>query len=286
LSKRKARRRLRHGLLDRVGRRVPRRIGLPLLAGLFATVGLYGSVLGGQYEDFVAFEGEPHHVLARALGFGIDTVTITGIDELNEVEVLQAAGIDSRTSLAFLDAAAVRDRLMSLPLVKEAAVRKLYPSSLSITLTEGEPFALWQNQGEVFVVSKTGTIIEPLSDPRFNALPLVVGEGAAARAAGFLALLDAHPEVKAHVRAAILTGARRWNLKLDNGLDVKLPEAALPASLERLSGLITEQRLLDKDILALDMRQPDRLVLRLTEEAAAARQEALKAKLKARGGAT
>jgi cell division protein FtsQ len=259
---------------------------VPLLAGLFAAVGLYGSVIGGQYDDFVAFEGEPHHVLARALGFGIDTVTIAGIDELNEVEVLQAAGIDSRTSLAFLDAAAVRDRLMSLPLVKEAAVRKLYPSSLSITLTEGEPFALWQNQGEVFVVSKAGSVIEPLSDPRLNALPLVVGEGAAARAAGFLALLDAQPDVKAHMRAAILTGTRRWNLKLDNGLDVKLPEAALPASLERLSGLIKEQRLLDKDILSLDMRQPDRLVLRLTEEAAAARQEALKAKLKARGGAT
>ncbi len=175
---------------------------------------------------------------------------------------------------------------MSNPLVKEAAVRKLYPSSLSITLTEGEPFALWQNQGEIFVVSKAGTVIEPLSDPRLNGLPLVVGEGAAGRAASFLALMDGYPEVKAHARAGILTGTRRWNLKLDNGLDVKLPEEAGPA-LERLTVLIKEQNLLDKDILSLDMRQPDRLVLRLTEEAAAERQEALKAKLaKAKGGAT
>ncbi len=99
-------------------------------------------------------------------------------------------------------------------------------------------------------------------------------------------MLDLAPELKAHIRAGILTGTRRWNLKLDNGLDVKLPEDGLPEALRRLTALIKEQHLLDKDILSLDMRQPDRLVLRLTEEAASDRQDALKAKLqKTKGGA-
>lgn len=274
------------GVFDRFGRFLPRGLGAGFCAGLLACVGLYGAVLGGQYDEFVAYRGEPHHLIARMLGFGLRTVTISGLKDLNEVEILQAAGIDPRMSLAFLDAAAIRERLLGLPLVKDAAVRKLYPSALAIALTEGEPFALWQNQGEVFVVSKTGAVIAPLSDSRLKGLPLVVGEGAAARAAGFLELLDATPELKAHLRAAVLSGTRRWNLKLDNGLDVKLPEEGLPEAMRRLTALIKDQHLLDRDILSLDMRQPDRLVLRLTEEAASDRQEALKAKLqKTKGGA-
>lgn len=286
LPKRVPRRRPRHGAFAALERRIPRAAGTLLALALFAATGLYGSVLGGQYDDFVAYYGEPRHVTARLLGFGIDEVTIAGLVEMNEVEVLQAAGIDPRVSLVFLDASAVRERLKAVPMIKEAEVRKLYPSSLAISLTEREPFALWQSHGSVFVVSADGAVIDKLNDDRFNRLPLVVGEGAAARATAFVKLMEAHPEVKAHVRAGILSGARRWNLKLDNGVDVRLPEEGTAAALDRLATMIKEQHVLDKDILSLDLRQPDRVVIRLTEEAADERAEALKAKLKAKGSAT
>jgi cell division protein FtsQ len=286
LPKRMPPRRPRHGAFAVLERRIPRACGTLLALALFAATGLYGAVLGGEYDDFVAYYGEPRHVAARLLGFGIDEVTIAGLVEMNEVEVLQAAGIDPRVSLVFLDAAAVRDRLKAVPMIKEAEVRKLYPSSLAITLTERDPYALWQSHGEVFVVSADGAVIDRLNDDRFNRLPMVVGEGAAARATAFVRLMDGHPEVKAHVRAGILSGARRWNLKLDNGIDVRLPEEGTAAALDRLTTMIKEQKILDKDILSLDLRQPDRVVIRLTEEAADERAEAQKAKLKAKGGAT
>jgi cell division protein FtsQ len=286
LPKRMPRRRRQYGAFARLERLVPRFAGTGLLLGLLAATGLYGSVVGGQYDGFVATYGEPRHVAARLLGFGIDEVTISGLVEMNEVEVLQAAGIDPRVSLAFLDAAQVRERLKNVPMIKEAEVRKLYPSSLTIALTEREPFALWQHGGDVFVIAADGSVIDRLDDARYNSLPLVVGEGAAQRAAAFATLMDSHPEVKAHVRAGVLSGGRRWNLKLDNGINVRLPEEGTAAALDRLAAMMKDQRILEKDILSLDLRQPDRVVIRLTEEAADARAEALKAKLKAKGGAT
>ncbi len=53
------------------------------LGGAFA----YAAVRGGAYENFIQTVGTPGDLLARAVGMGIDTVTIAGISELSEKEI-------------------------------------------------------------------------------------------------------------------------------------------------------------------------------------------------------
>ena len=178
----------------------------------------------------------------------------------------------------------VRARLMALPLVRDVTVRKFYPNALSIGISENKPFALWQRDGEVSIVGPDGRVIGPMNDDTFADLPLVVGEGAGARASEFIAMMDAAPEVKALVRAGVRVGDRRWTLKLANGLDVLLPEDNPSAALSRFSVFLRDHKITDKDIVLIDLRRPDRVVLRLTEAAAAAREEMLKAHAKAKGG--
>lgn len=271
--------------IERQEWRVPRFAGLAMLVAFYASVGLYGAVRGGEYEDFVALHGDPRDIVARSIGFGIRKVTISGISELDQTEVLQVAGVESRGALPFFDAAAARDRLLGVPLVKSATVRKLYPDELEIAVTEREPFALWQNHGEVFVVAVDGTVIDRLNDERFTRLPLVVGEGAANRAKAFVKLMESAPELRSRVRAGMLVGQRRWTLKLDTGLEVRLPEENPAQALARFAALVRDQKILDRDVLAVDMRYGDRVVLRLSEEAADARAEVLKSKAKLKGSA-
>jgi cell division protein FtsQ len=61
-----------------------------------------------------------------------------------------------------------------------------------------------------------------------------------------------------------------------NGIDVRLPEEGAADAVRRLVKLEGEIRLLEKDVIAIDLRMPDRVVVRLTEEAFAARAEAVK----------
>ncbi|WP_293863155.1 cell division protein FtsQ/DivIB [uncultured Alsobacter sp.] len=272
--------------VERAGSRLPRFLGLGLTAMLFATVGAYGVVRGGQYEEFLALNGDPRDIAARALGFAIGDVQISGVVDMNPTELLQVAGVDPRGSLPFFDAAKARERILAMPLVKEATVRKLYPNALSVTIVEREPYALWQNHGDVFVVSSDGTPIDRFADARFAKLPMVVGEGANKKAAAFVKLLDAAPELRGRVRAGILVGERRWTIKFDNGIDVRLPEEHPGKAFARLSALVRDQKILDRDILSIDLRLPDRVVMRLGEEAATARAEAVKAKAKLTKGGT
>ncbi|KLK91072.1 peptide transporter [Microvirga vignae] len=261
-----------------IEKRIPRYLGTWLTLGFFSGVVTFGLWQGGHLDTFIRENGQPHHALARALGLGLEQVTISGIAQMRETEVLTAAGLNSKLSLVFLDVNTLRERLEHVPMIESATVRKLYPNELVITLTEREPYAIWQNNGELFIIAADGTVIDLMQDERFVDLPFVVGENANIRSKEYLALLEAAGPLKARIRAGTLVSGRRWTLKMDNGMDVRLPEQGAADALARLVKLENEQKILEKDVLAIDLRMADRVVVRLTEEAALARAESLKKK--------
>ncbi len=259
-------------------------VGLFCLAVLFGGVGFAGMVQNGGYDALVAREGQPWDIIARAVGFDIAAVTITGQSRLTEKELLGAAGVDARNSLPFLDAADVRERLMAVPLVKSARVMKLYPNRLVIAIEERRPHALWQQDGRVTVVADDGVAIDELRDERYLGLPFVVGEGAQKRLPEFLQLMAGLGDLAQRVKAGVLVSGRRWDLDMTNGMLIKLPEENPARAIATLLRLQHEARILEKDVMSIDLRAPDRVAVRLTEEAAAAREAALPHKTKKTGG--
>ena len=262
---------------------LPKGFGSSLTVALFIGTAAFGLYRGGHLDAFVATYGEPRSVVARLLGFDIRSVTISGLLTLDEKAVL-AAAIGPEESLPFLDADAVRARLLEVPMIREVAVRKFYPNALSIGIVENKPYAIWQMNGDLSVIGVDGRVIGPLDDEAFAQLPHVVGEGAASHIGEFMALLDSQAEVKPLVRAGIRVGDRRWTLKLNNGFDVILPEENADKALARFAAMVRDKKILDRDIVSVDLRQSDRVTLRLTEAAANARVELLKARAKAKGG--
>jgi len=123
---------------------------------------------------------------------------------------------------------------MANPWIGDAAVLKLYPDRLQITVTERQAFAIWQKDGRVSVIAADGTVLEPFVERRYVGLPLVVGKGAEHVAKDFLAVIDRYPDIRSQLRASILVAERRWNLRLANGIDVRLPEIDVVAALDRL----------------------------------------------------
>ena len=155
---------------------------------------------------------------------------------------------------------------------------KLYPGQLQIDIVERSAFALWQQDGRLSVIADDGAVLQPYVSRRFITLPLVVGKGAETRARDFLALLDRYPQVRVATKAVVFVGERRWNLRLKDGLDIRLPENDVSNALATLSTLDMEDRLFSRDIVAVDMRLPDRLTVQLSDDAAKAREELFKDK--------
>ncbi|WFU18281.1 cell division protein FtsQ/DivIB [Bradyrhizobium sp. CB3481] len=261
-----------------VERYLPNRLGVALtVLMLLGSAGL-GIVKGGHVDEFMVGLGDARNALANSAGFRITEVAINGRRQLSQDEVLAIGGVNGRSSLLFLDATVLRDKLKANSWIADATILKLYPGRLQIDIVERTAFALWQQDGRLAVIAEDGAVLEPFVARRFVSLPLVVGKGADVKARDFLALLDRYPQVRAVTKAAILVGERRWNLRLKDGLDIRLPENDVGNALAVLSKLDKEDRLFSRDITAVDMRLPDRLTVQLSEEAAKAREELFKDK--------
>jgi cell division protein FtsQ len=265
-------------LIALLERHVPRRAGLAATALLLLASAGLGIVRGGHAEQFITGLSDARNSLANSAGFRITAVAVNGRRQLSQDEVLAIGGVNGRSSLLFLDAGVVRERLKANPWISEATVLKLYPGQLRIDVVERSAFAIWQLDGRLSVISDDGAVLEPYVSRRFLSLPLVVGKGAQAHAREFLALLARYPRVNSVTRAAVYVGERRWNLRLKDGLDIKLPENDVGNALATLSTLDRDEHLFSRDIVAVDMRLPDRLTVQLSEDAAKAREEQFKDK--------
>jgi len=264
--------------------RVPSGAGLAA-SGVFllATVA-YGIVVGDRVPAIVDAFRDARDAAADAAGFRIASIALSGERHVSREEILSTAGVTGTTSLLFFDVDAARDRLKTNPWIADATVLKLYPDRLQVGIKEREALALWQQAGRVAVVAGDGTVLEPFVEPRLLRLPLVVGVGAAARAKEILALLERYPDLRDQVRASVLIAERRWNLRLRNGLDIRLPETGVEQALTTLVALDRDKKLLSRDIVAVDLRLPDRVTVQLSEAAAAQRAEVLKDKKPAKKG--
>jgi cell division protein FtsQ len=264
--------------------RLPRGIGVVATAAvLLASLG-YGAVKGEHVPTVIAAMKDVRDGAANAAGFRIVSIALTGNHHVSREEIFATAGVTGTASLLFLDVELAREQLKTNPWIADATVLKLYPGELQIGIKEREAFALWQKDRQVSVIADDGTVLEPYVAPRLVELPLVVGRGADTRAKELLALLDRYPAMRDFVRAAVLVGERRWNLRLKNGIDVQLPESDVAPALERLVVLDREKNLITRDIAVIDLRLRDRVTVRLSDPAAQARIDALKDKPKKKGG--
>jgi cell division protein FtsQ len=273
-----------HPLIAFLELHLPHRFGAAATVLILLGSAGFGIVKGGHLEELTSALSDTRNALANSAGFRITAVAINGRKQLTQDEVLAIGGVNGRSSLLFLDATIVRDKLKTNPWIGEATVQKFYPGQLQIDIVERSAFALWQQGGRLSVIADDGAVLEPYLSRRFISLPLVVGKGADTHAKDFLALLARYPQVRAATKAAIFVGERRWNLRLKDGLDIRLPENDVGNALASLSKLDKEDRLFSRDIVAVDMRLPDRLTVQLSEDAAKAREELFKAKKPKKAG--
>lgn len=255
---------------------IPRRTGLTACLVLFAATGLYGIQRGGHWPAVNAFLIGIGDSAANAAGLQVRGVRLTGNRQMSHDQILDVAGIGPNTSVLFFDPDQARERLKANPWIADATIQKLYPDQLLVSVVEREPFALWQRDGRITVIAADGTVILDHLDSRFQHLPLIVGKGAETRAREIVDLLADHPHVARAVRASVLVAERRWNLVLKNGIDVRLPDEKLDRALADLARLDGERRLMTRDVTTIDLRVPDRVTVRLSEDAMKAHEAALR----------
>lgn len=225
-----------------------------LAVAILSGIVLHGASRAGSFEEEQGpLSGLPGR-LSSLIGLAADDISIAGLDQHDAHEVLTILRVKPGTSLLGFDADAARQALEKLPWVKSATVSREYPNMLRATVVERHAIALWQNGSNVDLIDETGANMGTpfMSNP--GQFLLVTGEGANLAAAELINQMSAIPELKQRVSAAARVGARRWNLYLDTGVKLALPEVGVEEALKTAWGLEQTQALFSKGVAVVDLR--------------------------------
>jgi cell division protein FtsQ len=239
-----------------------------------AAMTVAGAAAGGWHMVATGRAGRTwDDAAARALrgsasaGLAVSEVVVEGRTHAGRADLLKALGVVRGMPILAFDPDAARQRVEALGWIKRAAVARRLPDVVFVRIEERVPLALWQRKGKLQLVDRDGVVVVRQDIAAFAGLPLIVGDDAPQHAAALFDLLTAFPEIAGQTDAAIRVSGRRWNLRLASGIDIRLPEQGIASALGRLADLHRAKNVLDRDIVAVDLRKPDRLIVRVSPEA-------------------
>ncbi|TCS62198.1 cell division protein FtsQ/DivIB [Varunaivibrio sulfuroxidans] len=196
------------------------------------------------------------------LGLTVKDILVVGRRMTARGDLLNAVRLSRGAPILAFDFKAARERIEQLPWVKTASVERMLPNTVVIRVHERTPMALWQNDGQFALIDEDGEVITRKHLERFADLFVVVGPDAPEHIGGLLEILSSQPALMRRVRAAVRVGGRRWDLRLAGGIAVRLPEKGALTAWKRLARYEREHDVLARDVRILDLRLPDRLIIR------------------------
>ncbi len=232
--------------------------GSAVILSLIAVVlwaGGYFSIIGRAADRATADA-------TASAGLEVKRVLLRGAHQTAHEEILKALGPVVGAPMIDVSLKDARQRVESLGWVRSAAVSRLMPDTIVVAIREREPAAVWQVDGDLHLIDAGGALIRPVGAFEYSNLPLIVGSGAADAAAGVLQALRAHEELNKRTYALIRVGDRRWNLRLRNNVEIKLPETDFEKAVADIALMHAAQSTLDQPLEYIDLRDPERLIIR------------------------
>jgi cell division protein FtsQ len=253
------------GLLTRLKERLAFLTTRPMMAmcGFLTVMVLLGALFAsGVIGRSVRAVNRTIATVTADAGFGISEIHITGNRRTPYSQVLEVLAMKPGQSIFSADLWQARDRLAHLEWIASAEIHRRYPDAIFVTLVEKRPFALWQAPADahgealIWVVERNGKLITTRELDKFRRLPKLVGAGAPEAAADLVDAVAAHRAIAARIAAYARVSMRRWNLILDDGVVVQLPDNGWQKELDALEHLIIDGGILERDITQIDLRSP------------------------------
>jgi len=238
--------------------------GIVALAIFASWIGWYDA---GRLQHVTDQGKAAWYELTASLGFTVQHVYLDGRQHTPGELIREALQLNTGMPMFAVSLESLRSRLEKIDRVAHADVERALPDTLHVHIVERNPVAIWQNKGVLQLVDETGAVMKDARVKNYTQLPVVVGEDAPLHVPDLFAMISTEPVLAKEVNAAIRVGERRWNLKLADNIEVKLPERDAQAAWHALARAAREDKLLNRNIRAVDLRLNDRMFIRLAPSA-------------------
>ena len=235
------------------------------LSGMFVILIVSIVIKTNDYEGRFLSEVPKYQVsISGAVGLVVDEVLVNGRQNTTKSSLLEALNVRLGEPILGLDLDVIQSRVAALPWVKTAQIQRQLPDKVVINLKERRPTGRWQRNGRLTLIDEDGVTIRKLSGDLFQHLPIIIGNDAPAKVKQVLPILKREPELFARIKALTFVGSRRWNVRVDDKIDIKLPEKQIDKAWSHLATIEKGHKVLNDDVIAVDMRIIDQFIIKLT----------------------
>jgi cell division protein FtsQ len=202
------------------------------------------------------------------MGFTMKRVEVKGADHIRLIDVYNIAYDQPSSAMPMVDLEGTRQRLLRFGWVRDARVSRRLPDTLVVDIVERKPAAIWQHNQRLALIDMDGVVLERVRFEAMPDLPLLIGPAANLHTAELGRLIQAAPRLKPAMHDATWVGGRRWNIRFETGEELALPEgeAAAQKALAKFASIDASVQLLGKGYVRFDMRDPKRMLIRLSNE--------------------
>lgn len=238
------------------------RLGLPafvvaMVAGIWLSDEDRRAILTSSVEQMV-------QTVQSRDEFQVRMMTIEGASDPVDRAIRAMLPVDLPASSFDLDLTSLRIKVMALDAVETVDLRVKPGGILSAVVTERNPALLWRHARGIDILDKGGHRVASVTSREVRPdLPMIAGEGGDLAAVEALALIDAAGPILPRLRGLVRQGHRRWDLVLDHGQRIMLPEDGALTALEHALAMDRAEDMLGRDIISLDLRNPARPVARM-----------------------
>jgi cell division protein FtsQ len=225
-------------------------------SNLFRTVVFFGAIFGA------AFFCSGKILKSGIAGFNIRKIEFDGNERVQDLLLLKTSGLKYKSNIFAVSVRGVKRRLESIAWIKSAVVQRKLPDTIRIRVAERIPIAILQSKYNLYLIDADGKVLEHDGIGNFGNLPIVTGEGAAREADRLLCCLNRFPKIRRQLVFAVRIGKRRWNIKINRGITVKLPEKGMTQALGILEEISDKNGYFNDDMATIDMRVPDRIIIK------------------------
>ena len=244
-------------------------VAAALMVGYVGYLVIANDVIGHTAE----WMHEKRLIALGGAGLVVQEVSVVGRERTSSKRLMAALDVARGDSIVDFDPEAARVRIEKLGWVEHASVMRRYPDEIFVRLQERRPFARWQFKEHTMVIDRKGMVVSQRDQAEFRHLPKVVGDGANEKAAELFDLLSKSPALFTRLQNAVRVRDRRWNLEFSNGVQVMLPEEGSAHAWSKLEELQADKKILNKGLVAIDLRNSDRMFVRLRPADAEFRRE-------------
>ncbi|MFZ4761881.1 MAG: cell division protein FtsQ/DivIB [Alphaproteobacteria bacterium] len=201
------------------------------------------------------------NILAERYGFIVKDVTVKGRQHIDVDSLKAAMNITSGMPIFGISVKEMAEKIAAIPWVKAVAVERSLPDKIHVVLQERVPLALWQNKGVFYVVDADGKNLGEVSAETYHGLPILIGDDAPAHAPAFLEMAATVPVLLKELDNAVFINGRRWNIRLKNGVTIKLPEENFHEALQRIGDDERIKQAMERSVIAIDLRDHEKITV-------------------------